>query len=199
MNTLRRSLQDMVAYRRVLDELARLKASDQDADSIYGKYGLMPESDEIQPMMELQKTRMSPAYRRRKEAEKLLSQRRPMIIMDRKKPTPQLLRSWRDQAKKPDPNRDSRRPVEATLTLPPIAAMKYHRRNSRGAINTPPPPRTPRSICKSEKLEQVDEKEDDSNDPGQVLNTPLPSIFVTQGKDSNPQAVQVTPPTPENK
>ena len=118
-DTLKESLRDFVAHRNALDEVGRNNDNDPDRNDKLGRYGLNSSRKDLLPFIELEKLKMDPAWRRKKECQLLLSQRRPMDLIDRQLPTSTIMLSWR-RKNKPEPKKPDNAKPMPQLILPPL-------------------------------------------------------------------------------
>ena len=150
--------------------------------------------------------RMSPTFRRRKEAERLLQQRRRMDVMDRNATTPELMTSWRKRSLSASPTGELQpaptraRKSSAKLTLPPIQAQK----GSAGSNNCLPDTgldkgphgdspsakvtsgqsEEPADLCRSARAQS-------SRNQSLPNSEPLPPVFVTENSRVHEEANQI--------
>ncbi|KAK3102661.1 hypothetical protein FSP39_012978 [Pinctada imbricata] len=118
----RENLRDYQAYREVLRNILKERENDKNWDDKYGMYGSGVSRLDLELEVQRQKTEMTPIIVRKRNAEKLLSQRKRVEVFDRKMNTTELLNKARKKRKQPDVEskspEDSRRTPK--LILPPI-------------------------------------------------------------------------------
>ena len=120
MDDLRESLKDMRAHRNALEQVARKNEIRLDRNEDLGQYGINASRNELFAMIELQKQKMDPNWRRKKECKILLSQRKQMQVIDRQMPTSTILLSWRRKhSLEGEDGKECGRTV-ARLVLPPL-------------------------------------------------------------------------------
>ena len=125
----RQSLKDMVSYRTVLNKIGQRNTTDPFHPDHLGKYGVGASYFELVDKREQAKIEMDPATRRRMLSKELLSQRKPMQVLDRTLDTNQLIHAWqkRSRSLSPSSNKKKKKDMKqqpAALRLPPITATK---------------------------------------------------------------------------
>lgn len=173
----RESLKDHLAYKHVLESISKEREHDVDWDWTYGKYGKSVNRTELDPQIHEQLTEMAPIVKRKRQAEKLLSQRKKPEVFDRKMKTPELLglvKNKRSKSSSPMRKKSHSTAVVSgrrtpKLILPPITVMLKREKtmNSNSAVN----------------VRRVDPVSARSHTTVGVQGG-LPSVFVTQFESS---------------
>lgn len=91
MDHLRASLKEMVAHRKALNIVAN---SSKETDGNLGKYGPNATKEDLHPLIEDEKLKLTSTYLRRQKTDSLLRMRRPMVAVDRRLDTNSLMRQW---------------------------------------------------------------------------------------------------------
>ena len=86
-------LKDLLAYRIVLDE----NEEKHGTRNLTDRSGSSKDRSHVLAEIEQAKSKLTATYQRKQRALKLLQNRRPMKVVDRRLPTPEAMRCWRDQ------------------------------------------------------------------------------------------------------
>ena len=124
----RTNLKDMVSYRNVLKKIAVRNSRDPWHPESMGKYGTGASYFELTDKRQTEKHDMDPMTRRRMLSKTLLSQRKPMLVLDRTLDTDALMSQWQKRCRSLSPQPTTKKPKKEKrpggIRLPPIAATK---------------------------------------------------------------------------
>lgn len=160
-DSLKESLRGISAHRSALEEVGRRQDQDPNRNEMLGRYGSDSSRRDLLPLINLEKLKMDPTWRRKKECEVLLSQRKQMEVIDRQQPTSRIMLKWtqkRPKGEGKDAKKDPARKQVTQLILPPIKVKI-----------------TPR---KTQAKSVADDKDVDKREDPET--TSLPPVFVTQ-------------------
>ena len=121
----RENLRDHQAYREVLRNIMKERENDNNWDDKYGMYGAGVNRTDLEQEVHKQRIEMSPVMVRKRNAEKLLSQRKRVEVFDRKMNTEEILnKACQARKKRKSPPNEEKvleesRPTPK-LILPPI-------------------------------------------------------------------------------
>ena len=129
-------LRDHVAYKLVLDKVARERETLNVDDSDYGKYGPGISRLELDEEVLHKIHDMSPTARRKRETDKLLRQRKKPTVFDRNLATPEIFQNSLSRRKNcsASPKNKSASRKTPKLILPPIT-VKLAREDSKPKIS----------------------------------------------------------------